>query len=138
MNCLLDTHTLIWALFLPDELPEEITSILSKKSNSIYVSVASLWEVAIKHSRRPDALPCSENDVLRACADAGYHLIDINEKHISSLPLMIKQEIHKDPFDHLLLAVSSSEQLVLLTADKNMQKYKGVTMVYFEKRSPSN
>ena len=51
MRVLIDTHICIWALYDPDKLNAEVKDILTNPANKIYISVATVWETIIKHSK---------------------------------------------------------------------------------------
>ena len=57
---MLDTHIALWAFTAPEKLPEEIVTALKSAENTVYYSMASVWEVAIKHKIRPEEMPVSE------------------------------------------------------------------------------
>ena len=60
MKLLLDTHIALWAFIAPEKLPEEIVTALKSAENTVYYSMASVWEVAIKHKIRPEEMLVSE------------------------------------------------------------------------------
>ena len=91
--------------------------------NRIFVSMASLWEIEIKHRRRPDTMPYSAELVLGAISFTDFRLLPITEHHVLGPGSFLEQSIHNDPFDHLLLAASSTEQMTLLTHDENIARY---------------
>ena len=128
MNVLLDTHSLLWALYFPGNLGKRAFEVIGNESNDIYVSAASLWEIEIKHQKRPDSMPYSAAEVREAIGRAGYRIIPIAPRHIESLGRFISQNIHNDPFDHLLLATAFADQLTLLTHDSVLPSYRGVAV----------
>ena len=62
MRILLDTHIALWAIADTAKLPDEVIKILEKESNEVFYSVASVWEVAIKHKIKPENMPVSEEE----------------------------------------------------------------------------
>ena len=131
MKLLLDTHSLLWSL-LDDETISNVKELINNPNNEIYVSVASLWEIEIKHSTRPDSMPFSSHeitDVLEKKTD--FIILPIKQSHISLLNSFVKQSIHKDPFDHMLLSVAAAEDFYLLTHDEKIGKYQGVRLIQF-------
>lgn len=116
---LLDTHVALWWLSADARLSETARKTIA--SSRCHVSLASVWEIAIKH--RLDKLPVSPKDFLAATEHAAMRLLPIKPEHLvatSELPLH-----HKDPFDRLLVAQSMVEPLVLLTADAHLVTYGG-------------
>lgn len=131
MKILLDTHTLLWTL-ADDKMISEVKNQINDGSNEVYVSVASLWEIEIKHSTRADSMPFSSKDILNILKESGgFILLPIKQEHISNIGYFIKQNIHKDPFDHLLLSVAYAEDIFLLSHDEKMSKYQGVKLLTY-------
>lgn len=126
MNLLLDTHVAIWALNDDPALSEEAREIILDPDNTIYYSTVSVWEVLLKHSRRPDSIPFDEKDFSEACREAGFVPLILADKHILAVhslsrPGDIKE--HNDPFDRLLLAQAKVENLSFLTHDELIHGY---------------
>ncbi|MCQ2800830.1 MAG: type II toxin-antitoxin system VapC family toxin [Bacilli bacterium] len=131
MKLLLDTHSLLWSL-LDDEKLAGVRELIKNPSNEIYVSVASLWEIEIKHSVHPEAMPYSSEEISKVINDkADFVVLPIEQSHITSLGEIINQGIHKDPFDHLLLAVAKANNMVLLTHDDKINQYHGVNILFY-------
>mgnify|MGYP002522927766 CR=1 FL=1 len=131
MKLLLDTHSLLWAL-LDDQMISSVKELINNQNNEIFVSTASLWEIEIKHSMRPDTMPFSSDeivDVLEKRTD--FTILPVKQSHISRLNSFINQGIHKDPFDHMLLSVAAAEDIYLLTHDEKTGKYQGVRLIQF-------
>jgi PIN domain nuclease of toxin-antitoxin system len=90
----------------------------------VFVSVASIWEVAIKHGLargRPGDMPLSGDRALRYFTMAGYKLLPVSPAHAiaaESLP-----RLHEDPFDRMLMAQAITEPLSLLTRDPRILAY---------------
>ena len=60
MRILLDTHVALWACFESSKLPKDARDLLSQRSNAVYFSIASVWEVAIKHALNRGNMPVPE------------------------------------------------------------------------------
>jgi PIN domain nuclease of toxin-antitoxin system len=121
MRILLDTHILLWAITSDAQLGAAATRILLDSNNQIYVSAASVWEVAIKHRKHPRIMPIAPVTLIDACAESGFSWLDINVHHArasADLPLL-----HVDPFDRMLIAQAISEPMVLLTRDQQIAAY---------------
>jgi PIN domain nuclease of toxin-antitoxin system len=118
MRVLLDTHVLLWA-FLDSPKLSPAGRAAIEGADEVYVSAASMWEVAIKVSL--GKLPV-DMDRLAATLDAsGFLELDVTAEHaafVAKLPLR-----HRDPFDRLLIAQAMTEPLVLLTADAQLTPY---------------
>ena len=120
MRLLLDTHLALWAVAGSPLLPEVAASSIMD-ADEVFVSAASVWEVAIQHALGRGDMPVSPAQAVQAFEDAGYRLLDITARHaaaVADLPAW-----HRDPFDRLLIAQAQSEPLILLTVDGMLGAY---------------
>lgn len=121
MRILLDTHLALWAVGESRRLSASVREELEDPGNALFCSTASLWEIAIKTMlRRPDF------DVDIAGFRTALQSLDINEfpvlgDHIEAL--LDLPDIHRDPFDRLLVAQSLAEPLALWTNDRLVAQY---------------
>jgi PIN domain nuclease of toxin-antitoxin system len=118
MNLLLDTHTLIWALENNPTLSKNARCAITNGENLVFISAASLWEISIKKAmgklKTPDNLQ-EEIELHR------FSQLNINFDHAQlagELP-----NIHKDPFDRMLIAQAMIEKLTLVTRDEVIPQY---------------
>ena len=122
MKCLLDTHTFIWFVEGDTRLSETAQALIAEPSNEISVSIASLWEMAIKVSI--GKLNFSQPfDVLipSQLATNDMTILDISLNHlfvVTQLPFH-----HRDPFDRLLIAQSLVDNLPLIGIDGMFDSY---------------
>jgi PIN domain nuclease of toxin-antitoxin system len=117
MSLLLDTHVVFWWLTDDDTLSEDVKDRLDHDVD-VYVSPATIWEVAIKQAI--GKLPEPE-DLPERIRDSGFRELPITSAHAieaGRLPL-----IHRDPFDRMLIAQARIEGLTLVTRDAHVQKY---------------
>lgn len=117
MKLLLDTHVVLWWLDDNPTLSDEIKSTLDKEPE-VYVSAATVWEVAIKQAIGKLIAP---PDLPAKVRDSGFRELRINFEHAiiaGGLP-----PIHNDPFDRMLVAQAQCENLTLVTRDQNCQCY---------------
>jgi PIN domain nuclease of toxin-antitoxin system len=121
MNCLLDTHALLWFLDGDDRLSATARQIIEDLNNSMWVSIASLWEIAIKLSigklqlNQPfDALQDELNKNLIGLLPLGFE----HTRRVSTLPFH-----HRDPFDRMLIAQAMTENLVVVSRDAVFDAY---------------
>lgn len=118
MRCLIDTHILIWAAYDPGQLPAQLVDIIRNPENDIYVSVASLWEMAIKKSLGK----LQVDDALFSETEAhGYQSLPIEPRHIHTL--LALPHHHRDPFDRMLIAQAITENLTILSHDEWFAAY---------------
>ena len=117
MRYLLDTHTLLWARATPDLLSADTLAVLESADNVLCLSIASLWECAIKSSIGKLDVP---DDFYRTVA-GDYELLGIDVSHVeacANLPLH-----HRDPFDRMLVAQGRLGGLTLVTRDRDIARY---------------
>ncbi|MDF1727062.1 MAG: type II toxin-antitoxin system VapC family toxin [Sulfitobacter sp.] len=123
MNLLLDTHLLLWAAARDDLMTPKADALIKDLENTLWFSVASLWEVTIKRALdRPDFQV--DASVLRAgLLSNDYRELPIEGRHC--LPLANLPPLHSDPFDRMLLAQAMGEGMQLVTADRKLAAYEG-------------
>ncbi len=126
MKFLLDTHILLWAAGEPDKLPPAMRTCIEDEQNEMYFSTASIWEIAIKRKLGRDDFVVDPRQFHIALKENGYLELPIRSEHalfVYDLPLM-----HKDPFDRMLVAQSSTEGMGLITVDQAVIDYGGTVL----------
>ncbi|MEQ1744767.1 MAG: type II toxin-antitoxin system VapC family toxin [Saprospiraceae bacterium] len=122
MNLLLDTHTFLWYYSGSTELSQKARQAIEHPGNIFFVSVASLWEIAIKNSLGKldlDApLPVFFQDVLQK----GFSLMPIDLAHILQSATLSFH--HRDPFDRVIIGQALSENMPIVTKDLLFQPYR--------------
>jgi len=116
---LIDTHILLWWLADDKKLAKKIRSLIAKPDNHILVSSVSIWEIVIKKSLNKLKAPDNIKEILDK---NDFKLLSMTIDHalyVEHLPI-----IHNDPFDRLLIAQCVVENLIFVTADKIIPKYK--------------
>ncbi len=125
MRVLLDTHIALWAVVGSRRLaPQAKDAILA--ADEVFVSAASLWEIAVKHGLGRGNMPISSPEALQAFTDAGYALLDIRPRHVLAVEALAA--IHNDPFDRMLVAQALVEPLTLITRDAVVASYGGAIL----------
>ena len=114
---LLDTHVLLWALSSPARLSTTIRREIER--SEVFVSAASIWEIAIKQSLKK--LKIGPAKVLEALPVAGFDLLPIDGAHAARTADL--NEVHKDPFDRMLIAQAICESMTLVTNDEALTVY---------------
>jgi PIN domain nuclease of toxin-antitoxin system len=121
MRLLLDTHLILWWQGARARVPAQARELIESTPDPVYVSRASLWEIAIKAGLGKLRL-----DLPRFCervtAD-GFVWLPIENAHILRLAELPVFADHKEPFDRLLVAQSLSEPVTLLTVDPKLGRY---------------
>lgn len=122
MTLLIDTHVLLWVLSDPEQLAQDCREALVDEHNEVFVSAASVWEVAIKHHLGRLRLPGPLASWLPAAiADAGISMLDTTAEHACATDRL--PDHHRDPFDRMLVAQARVERMRLVTRDKTIAKY---------------
>ncbi len=116
-NLLLDTHVFIWWRADPRRLDDSTRAAIAE-AGLVFVSVASAWEAAIKTALGKLRLPEPfEAGVL----DSGFQKLPITFSHAKRSGALPQH--HRDPFDRMLVAQASSENLILVTHDQRIKPY---------------
>lgn len=128
MKVLLDTHAFLWWITDNPRISPRMRDVVQDAENELYLSAASGWEIAIKAQLGRLQLP-SEPDVylVRQMSLNAIRPLPITMRHaffVCGLP-----DIHKDPFDRMIVAQSILEQMPLLTNDGNIPKY-GIEVIW--------
>jgi PIN domain nuclease of toxin-antitoxin system len=122
MRYLLDTHAFLWFISDDSRLSRKATSIIRKAENEIFLSTVSVWEIAIK----------TQLGRLQIEEDVDVFILSELEKNtFLALPITIPHaayitklpDIHKDPFDRMLIAQSTVENMALISGDQSIRKY---------------
>lgn len=121
MKLLLDTHLAIWWEANHPRLSGLVKELVSEQAESVFVSRASLWEIAIKISS--GKLKMDAGKFVSSIEQNGFEWLDIKNEHLLTVAALPLYDDHRDPFDRLLVAQSRSEPLVLLTVDAKLARY---------------
>lgn len=121
MNLLLDTHVALWAITDSPKLSPRARELIEAPHASIWISAASIWEIAIKHSLGRGDMPVSSGDALNYFLAAGYRILPIEAEHAAAIEALPTH--HQDPFDRMLVAQAITEPMRLLTHDATVARY---------------
>lgn len=121
MKLLLDTHILLWAAGQPDKLSAKARSLLLDQENRLYFSSASIWEVVIKSTIGRDDFRVDPYRLRKLLICNGYEELPLTSEH--ALRVAGLAQLHKDPFDRMLIAQARSEGMLLLTVDRAVLQY---------------
>lgn len=119
---LLDTHVWLWLLSEPERIDDRVLTRLADRSNELFLSAASSWEIAIKFQLGKLALPAPPAvyvpDRMKTSGVTGLAVEHAHALRVASLP-----DHHRDPFDRLLVAQADIAGLPLVTADPQLAAY---------------
>ena len=123
MKLLLDTQLLLWAAAHPRRLSAAARKLINDTQHELIFSAASLWEITIKNSLGRDDFRVEPRVLRRGLLDNGYVELPITSEHAVSATAL--PELHRDPFDRLLIAQATCEGITLVTADAIVGQYSG-------------
>jgi len=115
----LDASTLVWAVASPDRLSRPARQAI--KTGPLVLSVVSYWEIVIKVRKGLLHMADPVNWWSRAIAQIGGDILSVRTEHISTLAGL--PEVHKDPFDLMLIAQAAAEGLAVISSDRVFQRY---------------
>jgi PIN domain nuclease of toxin-antitoxin system len=120
MNLSLDTHVVLWCLSSPQRLSKVARDAIEDPANIVFVSAAVAWEIEIKSAIGKLRAPSDLADQLSA---ASFQELPITIAH--ALALRQLPNLHRDPFDRIMLAQARSASLTFVTADPAILQYPG-------------
>ena len=121
MNLLLDTHIALWAITYSPKLSPKARELIELPKTTIWISVASIWEIAIKYSLGRGDMPISSQQAMSYFRESGYRFLAVDAEHaiaVEELPTH-----HQDPFDRILVAQALVEPMRLMTHDSLVALY---------------
>jgi PIN domain nuclease of toxin-antitoxin system len=123
MRLLIDTQIFIWAVMGSSKLNPQARRIMLD-ATEVFVSAASIWEIAIK--ARLGKLDGDPSEFVAAIDQSGFRELVISARHAAMVHILPQH--HRDPFDRLLIAQALCEPLRLLTADSMPGQYSELVM----------
>lgn len=127
MEYLIDTQILIWYQEENRRLSVEIYDILNNPKNIIWIGQVSIYEIAIKKAiGKFETFAISIEDLVEQIKTDGFQILHIKNSHLArygDIPLL---EIHKDPFDRLILATALSENIPVISSDEKFKNYSSI------------
>lgn len=122
MNLLLDTCTFLWIALGSRELSAAARGLFRDPANRVFLSAVSVWEIAVKSGLGRLPLPQPADEWVPRMREA--HAIEplpLDEEAVCQLPRL--PDLHRDPFDRMLICQAIAGGLVLLTPDRNVTQY---------------
>ncbi len=126
MRLLLDSHVFVWAKADSPKLTAAARAAIADPDNEMFVSIASAWELWIKHAKKPIA-PIFDGGARAfalAAQQSGIAPLDISLEHAAAAARLAGP--HRDPFDRMLAAQAMHEGLILVTHDDIFSRYTGL------------
>jgi len=125
---LLDTHSFLWFVLDDPKLSTPARSVIINPANDILISPATYWEMAIKVGRQKLDLRATFDEFMdRGIQGNCFEVLPIEVRHASALTTLPLH--HKDPFDRLLIAQASVEQIPIVSSDVSLDAY-GINRIW--------
>ncbi|TXG88881.1 MAG: type II toxin-antitoxin system VapC family toxin [Rhodocyclaceae bacterium] len=121
MNLLLDTHVALWAITDSPKLSQKARELIQSQRTTVWISAASVWEIAIKHALGRGDMPVSSQDAVRYFRESGYRFLAVEAEHAVAVGDLAAH--HHDPFDRILVAQALVEPMRLMTHDPMVALY---------------
>lgn len=126
MSFLLDAHTLLWAISDQKKLSSKVITILEDANNEVFVSAVTFWEISLKYSLgKLDLNGVTPDDLPKHAEETGFSLLPLLPSESSGYH-QLNAAWHRDPFDRMLIWQAITNNLTLLSKDKNVAQYKSV------------
>jgi len=126
---LLDTHIFLWWMSDAEQLSKEVFDIISDGSNQIYISSATIWEIAIKEALGKLEVDADLDHVIE---ENGF--VELKVSAICANATKKLEQIHRDPFDRMLIAQAIEGDMTLITVDGYIVQYDNVKVLSFKKK----
>jgi PIN domain nuclease of toxin-antitoxin system len=122
VDLLLDTQILLWALGAHSRIPPHMREVIESRTNAVYASAASVWEIVIKASLGKLEISGLDLTELPSFIDAsGFDELPVVSRHALGVHDLPRH--HRDPFDRILIAQARAERLTLASVDPAFRAY---------------
>ena len=121
MNLLLDTHVALWAITDSPRLSKAARDLIESPKATVWISTASIWEIAIKHALGRGDMPVSSDDAVHYFRQSGFRFLVVEAEHAQAVEQLAA--LHHDPFDLMLVAQALFEPMRLITHDPQLALY---------------
>lgn len=128
MSFLLDTHVILWFLEGNHNLSLKARISIENSNYTKFISMASIWEIAIKLNLAKLRMEIGLDQLKTEILQNGFELLPLRFEHFLELSKL--EDIHKDPFDRILISQALCENLRLISGDKNFSQYKSLDLLW--------
>ena len=125
---LLDTHIFLWWISDAEQLSKEVFDIISDGSNQIYISSATIWEIAIKEALGKLEVDADLDNIIE---ENGF--VELKVSAICANATKKLEQIHRDPFDRMLISQAIEGEMILITTDGYIIQYDKVKILTYKK-----
>lgn len=127
MNYLLDTHTFLWFLEGNENLSDDARFAIENPENNSFISIASIWEIAIKLNLGKLRLDIKLEELKSEILRNDFEILPLDFEHIIGLSNL--EAIHKDPFDRIIISQAIYEKCTIISRDLNFNLYKNLDLL---------
>jgi len=121
---ILDTHIFLWLLFDPEKIDNNKLKTLQNPKNRVYITNISFWEISLKYGLgklelsgiKPEELP-------QKAQKMGIEILEIGTALMSSFYKLPKIDLHKDPFDRIIIWKCINDSITLVSKDRKFLEY---------------
>jgi PIN domain nuclease of toxin-antitoxin system len=121
MKVLVDTQSFIWFVEDDEKLPDSIRIIMEEPDNTLFISIACLWEITIKMSLDKLKLSGNIKTIIDRTNANGFEILPIEPKHLITLSTL--NFVHRDPFDRIMIAQAVTENMPVISSDSIFELY---------------
>jgi PIN domain nuclease of toxin-antitoxin system len=123
MNYLLDTHSFLWAVFMPEKLGLKARTAITNTGNTIHLSSITFWEISLKYALGKLQLDgCTPETLVSTARDMALTLITPDAEESASFH-QLPRLFHRDPFDRMLVWQALRRDLILISKDSALPDY---------------
>ena len=126
---IIDTHIALWVIEGNALLPPGAKAVIAESGEGVFVSVVSLWEIAIKHKlkKRSGAIHVPARQAREQMEKTGFGFLPVSAAHAEAMDVL--PLLHADPFDRLMLAQAFTEPARFVTHDARLAAYGPLVIV---------
>ncbi len=121
MQLLIDTQAILWFQGSDAKLSDKARDLIINKDNTCFISIASLWEIAIKVNLNKLSIGMPFGNFFDYLISNDFEILNLEFYHLKTLSSL--GNYHKDPFDRLLIAQAIVEGMTIISADKQFNAY---------------
>lgn len=122
MELIIDTQAFIWFITAAPEISKTAKAAIMQPDNTLYISIASLWEIAIKTKLgKLNINNAPYTSLMEDISENGFQILGINFNHTSQTTLL--DLYHRDPFDRIIIAQAISEEMNIVSIDEIFDAY---------------
>ena len=132
MKYLLDTHTLLWAVFEPDKLTKKVEKLIQDPTNQVFTSVISFWEISLKFNiGKLELINTSPETLPEIAEEMGIEILDVKSDEAAGF-YKLPRLAHKDPFDRMVIWQAILRKMMLISSDREFRQYRqyGLRLVW--------